>query len=46
MDVTHQTIYNWIRKYIGLIQKYLEKIKPNVGDAWRTDELFIKIKAI
>ena len=31
MDVTHQTIYNWIRKYIGLMQKYLDKIKPNVG---------------
>jgi hypothetical protein len=25
-------------------QKYLEKIKLNDGDAWRTDELFIKIK--
>jgi transposase-like protein len=44
MDVTHQTIYNWIRKYVGLMQRYLDKIKPNVGDAWRTDELFIKIK--
>jgi transposase-like protein len=44
MDVTHQTIYNWIRKYIGLMQRYLEKIKPNVGEAWRTDELFLKIK--
>jgi putative transposase len=44
MDVTHQTIYNWIRKYIGLMQRYLEKIKPNAGEAWRTDELFLKIK--
>jgi putative transposase len=44
MDVTHQTIYNWIQKYINLMQKYLEQIKPNVSTAWRTDELFLKIK--
>jgi len=43
MDVTHQTVYNWIKKYIGLMQQYLEKITPQVGDAWRADELFVKI---
>jgi transposase-like protein len=26
------------------MQGYLEKIQPQVGDAWRTDELFVKIK--
>ena len=26
------------------MENYLEKIKPNVGDAWRTDELFVKVK--
>jgi len=44
MDVTHQTVYNWIEKYTNLMQKYLEKITPNVGDAWRRDELFLKVK--
>jgi transposase-like protein len=44
MDITHQTIYNWIQKYIKLMGKYLEQIKPNVSTAWRTDELFLKIK--
>ncbi len=44
MDITHQTVYNWIEKYANLMQKYLEKITPNVGDAWRTDELFLKVK--
>ena len=24
--------------------QYLEKIKPNVSDAWRTDELYLKIR--
>jgi len=44
MDVTHQTVYNWIKKYTGLMQQYLEKITPQVGDAWRADELFVKIR--
>jgi putative transposase len=36
-------VYNWINKYVLLMQKYLEQIKPNVGNAWRTDELFLKV---
>jgi len=44
MDVSHQTIYNWIKKYIKLLQKYLDKIVPEVGDAWRADEMFIKVR--
>jgi putative transposase len=44
VGVTHQTIYNWIEKYTGLMETYLEKITPNVSNAWRADELFLKIK--
>jgi putative transposase len=44
MDVTHQTIYNWIKKYTTLMQTYLNRITPNVGNAWRTDELYVKIR--
>lgn len=43
MDVTHQTVYNWIKKYTNLMQTYLNRIIPKVGDAWRTDELHIKV---
>ena len=43
MDVTHQTVYNWIKKYTKLMQTYLSRIIPKVGDAWRTDELHIKV---
>ena len=42
MDVSHQTVYNWIEKYIGQMEKYLDKITPQVGDTWRADEVFIK----
>lgn len=44
VQVSHQTIWNWIQKYIALMEKYLDKITPNVGDTWRADELYVKIR--
>jgi transposase-like protein len=44
VKVSHVAVYKWIKKYIGLMEKYLERIKPNVSDTWRADELWIKIK--
>lgn len=34
-----QTIHNWIAKYVGLMQRYLDQIQPKLSDAWRADEL-------
>ncbi len=42
MYVTHQTVSNWITRYVGLMQKYLDKIVPQVGDTWRADEVWVK----
>ena len=44
MEVSHQTIYNWIGKYIALMKEYVEKLQPNVGNTWRADEMYVKIK--
>lgn len=44
MDVTHQTVYNWIEKYTKLMQAHLDKIVPQVGDAWRADEVWVKVR--
>lgn len=44
IDVVHMTVYNWIKKYTNLMQKYLDNITPQVGDTWRADEIFIKIR--
>jgi len=43
-QVSHQTVYNWIEKYTALMEKYLDKITPQVSDTWRADELFLKVK--
>jgi putative transposase len=44
LKMSHVAVYKWIGKYVTLMEKYLEQIKPNVGDAWRTDELYMKVK--
>ncbi|MDH5732790.1 MAG: DDE-type integrase/transposase/recombinase [Candidatus Bathyarchaeota archaeon] len=44
VDVSHQTVYNWIRKYVRLMERYIENLKPQVSDTWRADELWLKIK--
>lgn len=44
VEITHQTVYNWIKKYTGLMEKYLDEITPKVSDTWRADELYLKVK--
>lgn len=44
VEVSHQTVYNWIKKYTRLMKQYVENIVPNVGDTWRADEVYVKVK--
>jgi transposase-like protein len=44
VEVSYQTVWNWIKKYTGLMEKYLDKITPQVSGTWRADELYVKIK--
>jgi transposase-like protein len=44
VQVCHRTVWKWIQKYIGLMGRYLDQITPQVGETWRADELYIKVK--
>jgi putative transposase len=44
VKVSHVAVYKWITKYVELMEKYLDKIVPNVSDTWRADELWMKFK--
>ena len=44
VKVSPQTVHNWITKFVGLMEKYLEQITPQVSDTWRADELYMKVK--
>ena len=42
VKMNYIAVYKWIKKYVTLMQSYLEKIQPKIGYAWKTDELFVK----
>jgi transposase-like protein len=45
VKISHVAVYKWIKKYVTLMQSYVEKIKlPSLGNSWRTDELYIKFR--
>lgn len=44
IKTSYVTIQNWAKEYAGLMEKYLDKITPQVGEQWRTDEIYLKIK--
>jgi putative transposase len=44
VQVSHQTVSNWIKKYVRLMQNYTETIVPKVGDTWRADEIYLKVR--
>jgi transposase-like protein len=44
VQVSHKTVFMWIKKYTALMEKYLEKITPQVSDVWRADEMSVKVK--
>jgi transposase-like protein len=43
VQISHVSILKWINKYIALMTEYVEKIKPNVSDTWRADEMYVKV---
>jgi transposase-like protein len=44
VKVSPQTVHNWITKYVGLMERYLEQVTPQVSNTWRADELYVKVK--
>ena len=44
IEVSHKTVFKWVKKYIAIMRDYVETLQPNVSDTWRADELYVKIK--
>lgn len=44
VKISHVAVYKWIKKYVSLMEKYLENITPQLSDVWRADEMFVKVK--
>ncbi len=44
VQVSHKTVFYWIKKYTALMEKYLATIRPELSDTWRADEVFLTVK--
>lgn len=44
VNVSHKTVYMWVKKYTKLMQNHLDKIIPQVSKVWRADEVYVKIR--
>src|SRR4030066_610700 len=44
VEVSHKTVFMWIKKYVKLMQNYAETLTPNVSDTWRADEIYVKVR--
>ena len=44
INVCHTTIYRWVQEYSKVIYCIWKKRNKSVGDSWRMDETYIKIK--
>ena len=40
---SHMTIERWAKEYADLMERFVDRITPNVGEQWRTDEIFLMI---
>ncbi len=41
---SHVTVQNWAREYAELMDRFMDKLTPRVGEQWRTDEIYLKIR--
>ncbi len=44
LRISHITVQNWGAAYSKLMESYMNTVRPQVGERWRTDELHLKIK--
>jgi len=43
LNISYKSVYNWIDKYVGLMNEYVNTIQPEIGEVWHTDEMMVNI---
>lgn len=38
------TVLHWLRKYVSIMQSYVNTLKPELGDVWHVDEIMLNVK--
>src|SRR3979411_885673 len=44
ITLTHTTILRWVQRYVPEFEKHWSRYARPVGDSWRVDETYLKIK--
>lgn len=44
INVCHTTVYRWIQGFSQIIYCLWKKRNKSVGDSWRMDETYVKVK--
>jgi transposase-like protein len=44
LDIHFTTVFNWIKKYVIIMDEYVRQFKPNLSDIWNVDEMMINVK--
>ncbi|QUC64164.1 IS1/IS6 family transposase [Nitrosopumilus sp. K4] len=42
--ISHTAIYNWFKKYMGIIREHVDSIMPQTSDVWSLDEMMLNVK--
>ena len=43
LNISYKSVYNWIAKYVGIMNEYVNEIQPDIGEVWHTDEMMVNI---
>ena len=44
IEVSHSTVHRWIARYIRLLRRVEEKLRPKLGDTWQMDDMIVKFR--
>jgi len=43
LNICYKSVYNWIEKYVSIMNEYVNNIQPDIGEVWHTDEMMVNI---
>ena len=44
VKANHMTVMRWATEYARLMERFADRITPQVGEKWRTDEIYLRIR--
>lgn len=44
VTVSHMMVTDWAAQYANIMESYMDKIRPQVGESWRTGEAYMSIR--